>query len=104
MFPLPPRTTVFRSLFINRITFRLKPARSLVLLCMMVISSAALASSVVSAGSLRQLIFGSAFGSGGGRSVSTSESGCWSNDLREHAAGGRDAQQRAAWPHSYEAV
>src|SRR5687767_8662647 len=54
------RTSVRRSHFVNRINSRIKPTRLILLLGLMVFASAALTTSAFSAGSLRQLIFGSA--------------------------------------------
>src|SRR5688572_32328860 len=54
------RTSVRRSHFVNRTNSRLKPTRLTLLLGLTLFASAALATSAFSAGSLRQLIFGSA--------------------------------------------
>src|SRR5687767_7629126 len=54
------RTSVRRSHFVNRTNSRIKPTRLTLLLGLTLFASAALATSAFSAGSLRQLIFGSA--------------------------------------------
>src|SRR5437588_3710053 len=58
--PIPPDRSVFRSLSTTTKSLRNKPARTLVLLGLFAVAATALASSVSSTGSLRQLIFGSA--------------------------------------------
>jgi len=56
-----------RLLLTNTIKLRNKPARSLVLLGVIVLATTALASTVSSAGSLRQFIFGLALSNTSGR-------------------------------------
>ncbi len=63
MSPIPPSTSVVRSFITSQLRYR--PLRSFVLLGLIAVATSALATSAFSAGSLRQLFFGGAFGSAG---------------------------------------